>query len=141
MLETNGKKCMGDYWLGKKHKEETKKKIGLASSKHQRGSGNSNYGKIWITNGKETKRFDKAKPIPRGWSKGRSDCKHLNDNIWITNGTKCKWIHKQDTIPCGWYKGFNKIWITDGIQNKMVVRTEPIPDGWRRGRIYNRSAK
>ena len=60
-------------WLGKKHKEETKRKIGLANSLHQKGSGNSNYGKMWICNDEthESKSIPKTDPIPVGWRKGR----------------------------------------------------------------------
>lgn len=58
-------------WLGKKHKEETKKKIGAANSIHQKGSGNSQYGTMWITDGKNSVRIKKDDNIPEGWKKGR----------------------------------------------------------------------
>ena len=58
-------------WLGKKHKEESKKKIGEKNSIHQKGSGNSQYGTMWITNGIENNRIKKNDTIPEGWRKGR----------------------------------------------------------------------
>lgn len=58
-------------WKGKNHTEETKKKIGKANSIHQRGPGNSQYGKMWITNDTESKTIKKDHPIPEGWRKGR----------------------------------------------------------------------
>ena len=66
----------GKHWKGKKHKEESKKKIGQANSVHQKGCGNSNYGNCWIYN----KELKKNKLIPKeeisywislGWLKGR----------------------------------------------------------------------
>ena len=63
-------------WLGKKHSEESKKKIGEANSKLQSGKGNSNYGNCWIYHPD----LKKSKPVPRvelkeweekGWIKGR----------------------------------------------------------------------
>lgn len=56
---------------GKQHTEETKKRIGEANSKHQIGSGNSRYGTMWITNGKESKSIQKTHAIPVGWRRGR----------------------------------------------------------------------
>jgi hypothetical protein len=58
-------------WTGKKHKEESKKKIGEKNSTHQKGSGNSQYGTMWITNGTENLRIKKEDIIPEGWKKGR----------------------------------------------------------------------
>lgn len=62
-----------DYksFLGKNHKEESKKKIGLANSKYQKGEGNSQFGTMWITNGETNKKIKKDSSIPEGWYKGR----------------------------------------------------------------------
>ena len=58
-------------FAGKTHTDETKLKIGLNSSKHQSGSGNSQAGKMWITNGTVSKKIYKHEPITEGWHKGR----------------------------------------------------------------------
>jgi group I intron endonuclease len=57
----------------RKHKEETKKRIGEITKKYQSGSGNSQYGKVWIFNEKlqQSIRIDKNESIPFGWKKGR----------------------------------------------------------------------
>lgn len=72
------KKCWeeGKYknrpdWTGKKHKVESKEKIGLASSLKQKGEGNSQFGTCWITNGTENKKIKKTDKLPKGWSYGR----------------------------------------------------------------------
>lgn len=57
---------------GKRHREESKRKIGEANSKHQLGSKNSQYGTVWITNGQENKKISKDADIPDGWRKGRT---------------------------------------------------------------------
>lgn len=66
----------GSWWTGKKHKEESKLKIGKASSIHQCGSGNSHYGTVWIYNeelkqSKSIKKEDLEKYFALGWKKGR----------------------------------------------------------------------
>jgi hypothetical protein len=64
-------------FLGKKHKESSKAKIGAANSIHQKGSGNSQYGTCWIVNDKKkkNKRIKKEnlkKYINNGWVLGRN---------------------------------------------------------------------
>lgn len=59
-------------WQGKKHKEETKLKIGETNSKKQNGMNNSQFGTIWITNGTENKKIKKEDIIPIGWKRGRN---------------------------------------------------------------------
>ncbi len=58
---------------GKKHTNESKRKIGEVTSKAQKGSGNSQYGTMWIMNLKlqQCRKIKKDDPIPEGWVKGR----------------------------------------------------------------------
>ena len=58
---------------GRKHTEDTKVKIGLNSSIHQKGKNNSQYGTMWIYNIelKQSKKIKKSDPIPDGWKVGR----------------------------------------------------------------------
>jgi hypothetical protein len=61
-------------WKGKSHSIESKNKIGLANSIQQRGSKNSQFGKIWIHNeieNKIIKKEDIEHFIAGGWIKGR----------------------------------------------------------------------
>jgi len=79
MFRRPREECPGygnEYWLGKRHTEESKQKIGDANSKHQSGQGNVNYGRCWIY----CPYTHESKPIPRyelkewedrGWVKGR----------------------------------------------------------------------
>ena len=60
----------------KKHTEESKRKIGEANSKHQSGSGNSQFGKIWIYSLEEKRSMkidlsDLKKYLFEGWIRGR----------------------------------------------------------------------
>lgn len=52
---------------GMKHSDETKKKMSLSRS----GSGNSQYGTMWINNGREARKIQRDQSIPEGWQKGR----------------------------------------------------------------------
>jgi len=57
-------------FLGKKHSSESKRAIGLANKKMV-GDKNSQFGKMWITNGKQNLSIKKTESIPDGWVKGR----------------------------------------------------------------------
>ena len=48
-----------------------KKKRVLADRKHQQGEKNSHFGKIWITDGINSRSIPKDEPVPDGWKKGR----------------------------------------------------------------------
>jgi len=58
-------------WVGRRHKEETKIKIGISNSLKQQGENNSQFGTCWITNGIENKKIKKEGEIPEGWFLGR----------------------------------------------------------------------
>jgi hypothetical protein len=63
-------------WTGRKHKEETKQKIGAANSIKQKGEGNSRYGTCWIHSLEEKKSISIKKEeidnwLSKGWNKGR----------------------------------------------------------------------
>lgn len=58
-------------WLGKNHKEETKQKMSLSHKGKHEGEKNSQYGKMWITNGQISSKISKTEIIPEGWHKGR----------------------------------------------------------------------
>ena len=61
-------------WTGRKHREETKKKIGLANSLAQAGEKNSQFGSCWVTDGVKPIKIKKDKLdeyLMNGYSKGR----------------------------------------------------------------------
>jgi hypothetical protein len=59
--------------LGKPHTEDAKRRIGESNSTRQAGTGNSQYGTIWITNGTENKKIKKSDAISEGWYAGRTN--------------------------------------------------------------------
>lgn len=80
-VSNNIKKChqLGKItppdWTGKKHKEQSKKKIGLSNSIKQKGTNNSQYGTCWITKdgiNKKIKKDNLNEYIFNGWNKGRN---------------------------------------------------------------------
>jgi hypothetical protein len=58
-------------WTGRRHKEETKIKIGISNSIKQMGEKNSQFETCWVTNGLENKKIKKNEPLPNGWRLGR----------------------------------------------------------------------
>jgi hypothetical protein len=64
------------FWTNKKHKEESKKKIGEKNSLNQKGEKNSNFGKCWIYSLAEKRSISIKKQelenyLKLGWVKGR----------------------------------------------------------------------
>jgi hypothetical protein len=66
------RKKISGFWIGKKHKEESKSKIGLFNSIAQKGENNCQYGTHWITNGIENKKIKKNDVFPDDWKYGRT---------------------------------------------------------------------
>ena len=59
---------------------ENKKKT-FVNISHQKGSKNSQFGAMWITNGQENKKIKKdVDIIPEGWYKGRINCESRLDS-------------------------------------------------------------
>ena len=94
-----------------------KKKKKLKEIEHQKGEKNSQYGKMWITNGTKegTYRINKEEPIPEGHWKGRV----------------CF-----DVKPKGkTASAYGRMWINNGSKNKMIPKESPIPEGYKKGRF------
>jgi hypothetical protein len=67
-----GKHQTKDLNDGSHLSDDLKSKIGAANSILQAGSGNSQFGTIWITDGSQNKKVKRDTDIPEGWYKGRS---------------------------------------------------------------------
>lgn len=66
----------GFHWTGRKHRAETKRKIGRCSARHQKGRGNSRFGTCWIYSETECKSKSVSKDdlpayLESGWKQGR----------------------------------------------------------------------
>lgn len=57
-------------FTGKKHSEETKKKMSETHKITSAGERNSQFGTIWITDGQVSKKIKRNQEIPVGWKKG-----------------------------------------------------------------------
>lgn len=60
-----------DNFTGKKHSAEALAKMRAKKVGHGEGSSNSQYGSMWITNGKDNKKIKRDEVIPSGWKQGR----------------------------------------------------------------------
>jgi len=58
-------------FFGKTHSDSTKELIGSKNSIHMSGKGNSQFGSVWITDGKQNKKIKAVDDMPEGWYKGR----------------------------------------------------------------------
>lgn len=59
-------------WNGRKHREETKKKMSDSLKGKGLGSKNSQFGTRWITNGHSNKKLAANLAVPEGWITGRT---------------------------------------------------------------------
>jgi hypothetical protein len=58
-------------WTGKKHNEETKKKMSDLKKGTCYGENNTQFGTCWITDGIDSKKIKKDDVLPEGWKLGR----------------------------------------------------------------------
>ncbi len=125
-------------WKGGIHSEETKKRIGIANSKHQAGKGNSQFGTIWITHQeeKQTQKIKKEEFVTYqklGWIKGRKV--DLQSKIVDSKKERIWHLHTQETK----LKMSNFCWMSNQNLNQVKkVRKDEIEihlkHGWIRGR-------
>jgi len=108
-------------WIGRKHKEDTKKKIGSKSwaknPENARKISETLTGRIRITNGTEDKLIQPTDTIPEGFYRG-----------------SCHTISEEQKKAIG-LRNSNKKWITDGTKNLTIPKNSEVPEGWRLGRI------
>jgi len=87
MTEVNRKKAGTGLCNGwRNYTEEEKLNRRTQLSQMQQGTGNSQYGKYWISHPvtKEVLRIHKDDPIPEGWVRGKKG--HVPTRIWVHNG-------------------------------------------------------
>lgn len=68
--------CHFPDWTGRRHTEESKRKIGQANAIRQRGEGNSQFGTVWVSHLEQrvSKRISKGELqsyLQLGWVRGR----------------------------------------------------------------------
>ena len=106
-------------WLNISEEERQRRKI--QQSKNAAGEGNSQYGKIWISNilTKEVKRITIDDTIPSGWVRGKKG--HVPKKLWVNNGVKEHYIlleKQQEYVSKGFSSGRLK---SSMLRKSMVV--------------------
>jgi len=77
------------FWTNRKHKEETKQKIGLKNSIKQKGEKNSQYGTCWIYNDIKSIKIKTTELqifLAKGWFKGRK-IKFGEQSVTVTSSS------------------------------------------------------
>ena len=102
--QNRNKNCNG--WIH--HTDAQRKQRKKLLSNKQSGIGNSQYGRIWISNilTKEVKRSTINDPIPEGWVRGKKG--HVIKECWVNNGVKEHFIDlskKQEYLDKGFIAG------------------------------------
>jgi hypothetical protein len=108
-------------WIGRKHSEETKQKIGSKSwaknPENAKKISEKLSGRIRITNGNVDKLINPNDIIPEGFYRGTSHA-----------------ISEEQKKAIG-LNNSNKKWITDGTRNLTIPKDSEVPEGWRLGRL------
>lgn len=130
-----------------------RRKASIAQSVCQTGSGNSQFGTMWITNGIQSKKIQKDTDLPEGWTVGRkipqltkpklpSKCRECNQPVSSYRATLCKECFLKTKSKIGRinikkavqsYSGRN--FITNDIRECLHPIEEPLPAGYRLGRL------
>lgn len=102
--QNRNKNCNG--WIHFTDEERIKRRQDI--SKTQSGTGNSQYGRIWISNvlTKEVKRITINDTIPEGWVRGKKG--HVAKKLWVNNNIKEHYIlteKEQDYMIKGFSRG------------------------------------
>ena len=104
--------------------EQLRKNVGKLTSISQTGSKNSQFGKMWITNGLENKSIFKTDIIPDGWKKGRVPKE--KDFIAIKNRIKYSLLSNKEMNTINSYVEYkNKV---NEIKNNIKIKEKNIKD-------------
>ena len=104
VVQNRNKNCNGWSNFTPDEYEARKKR----ASENSKGSGNSQFGKIWISNilTKEVKRITVNDAMPDGWVRGKKG--HVVKECWVNNGNKEHFIlleKKQEYLDKGFIAG------------------------------------
>jgi hypothetical protein len=103
--------------MSAEEREVVRNKISKAST----GSGNSQYGRIWISNilTKEVKRITISDTIPEGWVRGKKG--HVPKKLWVNNSITEHYVLIEDENKYI-IKGFSRGRLKHSMpQNRIVV--------------------
>ncbi len=136
-----------------------KRRFSEYMSETRRGSGNTQYGMMWITDGSINKKIPKDEDIPSGWQKGRfipskeypnTKCKTCGIDTGGRRRIFCQEHFSEHRISIG-FKGANrtnskkvysgKYFVTNGIVDKTIPVGAIIPEGYWKGRSTNNRNK